>query len=80
MPLLQLATSFRISACVVTSSAVVGSSAISSRGLKDERHRNHDPLALSPRELVRIRPAGARGFGQAHLEHVARALVRRCAV
>ena len=56
----------RICACVVTSSAVVGSSAISSVGLVDERHRDHHALAHAAGELVRVvvdraaRPAGCR--------------------
>ena len=39
---------------MVTSSAVVGSSAISSFGLQDERHRDHHALAHAAGELVRI--------------------------
>ena len=46
--------SFRICACVVTSSAVVGSSAISSRRLERQRHGDHDALALAAGELVRV--------------------------
>ena len=37
---------------MVTSSAVVGSSAISSLGLQDKRHRDHHPLLLPARQLV----------------------------
>ena len=39
---------------MVTSSAVVGSSAISSLGVVGQRGRDHHPLALAARELVRI--------------------------
>jgi hypothetical protein len=39
---------------MVTSSAVVGSSAISSFGLAGERHGDHHALAHAARELVRI--------------------------
>ena len=44
----------RICAWIVTSSAVVGSSAISSAGLAGQRHRDHHALAHAARELVRI--------------------------
>ena len=47
-------SSSRICAWMVTSSAVVGSSAISSCGPAGERHRDHDPLAHAARELVRV--------------------------
>ena len=40
----------RICAWIVTSSAVVGSSAISSAGLHDERHRDHHALAHAARQ------------------------------
>ena len=53
----------RICACVVTSRAVVGSSAISSDGLVDQRHRDHHALPHAAGELVRVvvdAPAGAR--------------------
>ena len=43
----------RISFCTVTSSAVVGSSAISSSGLQRQRNRDADPLALAAGQLVR---------------------------
>ena len=39
---------------MVTSSAVVGSSAMSSVGLVGERHGDHHPLPLAAGELVRI--------------------------
>ena len=44
----------RICAWVVTSSAVVGSSAISRSGSLIERHRDHHALAHAARELVRV--------------------------
>ena len=44
----------RICACTVTSSAVVGSSAMSRLGLAGERHRDHHALAHAAGELVRI--------------------------
>ena len=50
----QLADSSRICAWTVTSSAVVGSSAISSDGIAGERHGDHRALAHAARELVRI--------------------------
>ena len=43
-----------ICAWIVTSSAVVGSSAISSVGVAGERHRDHRALAHAAGELVRI--------------------------
>ena len=46
--------SSRIWACTVTSRAVVGSSAISSVGVVDQRHRDHRPLAHAAGELVRV--------------------------
>ena len=45
-------SSSRICACVVTSSAVVGSSAISSVGIAGQRHRDHRPLAQAAAQLV----------------------------
>jgi hypothetical protein len=48
----------------VTSSAVVGSSAISSR-LAGERHRDHDALAHAAGELVRIGVEPLGGVGDA---------------
>ena len=48
-------SSARICAWIVTSSAVVGSSAISSFGPAGERHRDHRALPLAARELVRER-------------------------
>ena len=46
--------SSRICAWMVTSSAVVGSSAISSLGIAGQRHGDHRALAHAARELVRI--------------------------
>ena len=46
--------SSRICAWMVTSSAVVGSSAIRSFGLQRERHRDHHALAHAAGQLVRI--------------------------
>ena len=54
----------RIWACTVTSSAVVGSSAMSSRGSHDERQREQDALAHAAGQLVRVvARADARGRG-----------------
>ena len=44
----------RICACTVTSSAVVGSSAISSAGVVDQAHRDHRALPHAAGELVRV--------------------------
>ena len=55
----------RICACTVTSSAVVGSSAMSSRGSHDERHREHRALAHATRELVRVVVEPPLGVGDA---------------
>ena len=68
----------RICACTVTSSAVVGSSAMSSRGSHDERHRDHRPLAHAARELVRVvARGGARGSGMpTSVEQLDRACAR----
>ena len=52
-------------ACTDTSSADVGSSAISSRGLEGQRAGDADALALAARELVRV--AVAQVAGQVHL-------------
>ena len=60
----------------MTSSAVVGSSAMSSFGSAGQRHGDHDALLLPARELVRV-GAGATG-GQANLlEEFADPLSRR---
>ena len=47
-------------ACTVTSSAVVGSSAMSSLRPRGERHRDHRALAHAAREVVRIEVDGLR--------------------
>ena len=77
--------SSRIWAWTVTSSAVVGSSAISTLGRQDERHRDHHPLSHAAGELVRILVERAPARGCAQLEHAASArprasvaLLRRC--
>ena len=50
---------------MVTSSAVVGSSAISSFGSQAERHRDHHPLLLAAGELVRVGVEAALRLGHA---------------
>ena len=65
-PACSSATSFRISAWVVTSSAVVGSSAISRTGSSTRGHGDHDALALTARELVRIGGVDALRLRQLH--------------
>ena len=52
-------------ACVVTSSAVVGSSAIRTSGFGGDRHRDHHALTHSAGELVRIAVEAARRRGDA---------------
>ena len=56
VPVFSLSSSIRSRICawMVTSSAVVGSSAISTCGSHDERHGDHHALAHAARELVRI--------------------------
>ena len=67
----------RICAWMVTSSAVVGSSAMISDGLAHQRHGDHHALAQAARELVRILPEPARRRRNADaLEQVHRALAR----
>ena len=61
------AISLRICACVVTSSAVVGSSAISRRGSRASAMAIIDALALTAGKLVRVGCAMLRGVGQADL-------------
>ena len=69
--------SSRICACTVTSSAVVGSSAISSLGSLIERHRDHHALAHAARELVRVAvDAPARIGDPDQAEHLDRAVAR----
>ena len=46
--------SFRICAWIVTSRAVVGSSAMSSFGLAGQRHGDHDTLTHTAGQLMRI--------------------------
>ena len=72
-------SSSRICAWMVTSSAVVGSSAMRSLGLHDERHGDHDALPHAARELVGIFLHPPLGVGDVHeLEHLDR-LVHRVA-
>ena len=61
------ASSARICACTVTSSAVVGSSAIKQVRLVGERHRDHDALALAAGQLMRIALQPGFGIGNADL-------------
>ena len=51
---------------MVTSSAVVGSSAISSFGLQAQRHGDHHALAHAAGELVRIVVHARFGVGDVH--------------
>ena len=51
---------------MVTSSAVVGSSAISSAGSSTSAVGDHDALALPARDLVRVDVDQALGLGQVH--------------
>ena len=75
---LSSARSFRICACTVTSSAVVGSSAMKQVGLVGERHGDHHALALPARELVRIGVEPALGVADAdEVEQLERARPRR---
>ena len=68
----------RICACVVTSSAVVGSSAISRLGWQDERHGDHGALAHAAAQLEGIGVDAPLGLGDAdlsqHLDGLLRAL------
>ena len=50
----------------MTSSAVVGSSAMSSFGLAGERHGDHRPLPHAARKFVRILPGAALGVRHLH--------------
>ena len=56
-------SSARICSCVVTSSAVVGSSASSSLRPRGDRHRDHHPLAHAAAELVRVGARRCAGDG-----------------
>ena len=60
-------SSFRICACTVTSSAVVGSSAIKQVRLVRQRHGDHHALALAAGELMRIAAQPPRRIGNADL-------------
>ena len=73
--------SSRICACTVTSSAVVGSSAIKHLRAARERHRDHDALAHAARELMRIllEPLHRRGNADL-LEQLDGALVEQCSL
>ena len=67
-----------ICACTVTSSAVVGSSAIEQIGLVGERHGDHHALALAAGELMRIALEPALRIGNADLgQHLDGARARR---
>jgi len=50
---------------MVTSNAVVGSSAMRSRGLQASAHRNHDALTHAARQLMRIFTDAPRRLGNA---------------
>ena len=64
------ASRWMIWASSVTSSAVVGSSAIRRSGPAEQRHRDRDPLAHAARELMRVVVDPARGIGDADpLQH-----------
>ena len=68
----SVSTRSRICCWIVTSSAVVGSSAISTRGEVESAHRDHHPLQHPARELVRIGALDPLGVGQPDLaEHLA---------
>ena len=70
--------SLRISACTVTSSAVVGSSATSSGGSQRQRLGDHRPLPLAARQLVRVRVDAPLGIGDLdQLEQLDRPLAGR---
>ena len=65
-----------ICACTVTSSAVVGSSAIRTSRVQRERHRDHDALAHAAGELVRVvvDPLPAAGMRTRSISSTARCL------
>ena len=74
-------SSSMICAWVVTSSAVVASSAISSFGSAGECDRDHHALAHAARELVRVLLESLAAAGQSHeLEQLERAVARGAAV
>ena len=60
----RLSTSSRICCWIVTSSAVVGSSAIEHARRRRQRHRDHDALEHAARELVRERVRDPLGIGE----------------
>ena len=60
-------SSFRICACVVTSSAVPGSSAIEQTRFGEQRHRDQHALPHPARQHDRIGPGDALGIGHANL-------------
>ncbi len=71
-------SSSRICACTVTSSAVVGSSAISTLRLAGDRHRDHDALPHAARQLMRVLVEALRWRGNADLlEQLDRAPIER---
>ena len=67
----------RICAWIVTSSAVVGSSAISSLRIARQRHRDHHPLLLPAGHLVRIGIDPLLGLRDADLARTARSSAAR---
>ena len=72
-------SSAMICACTVTSSAVVGSSAIKQIGLVGERHGDHDALALAAGQLMRIAAEPALRIGNADLARAPRWCAARAA-
>ena len=71
--------SSRIWAWIVTSSAVVGSSAMSSSGFGDEGHRDHHPLAHAARQLVRVARPRAPASGMPTCSSISTARSQRLA-
>ncbi len=69
-------SSARICAWIVTSSAVVGSSAISTLRLAGERDRDHHALAQAAGELMWDSRSGARGAGAGRPARAPRARAR----
>ena len=77
-------SSWSTCACTITSSAVVGSSAIDQLGRARERHRDHHALTLTARELVRVvvalaAPAGRPARGDPWRARTPGAGARDCA-
>ena len=63
---------------MVTSSAVVGSSAISSAGRQSDRHGDHGALAQTARQLVGVLSEATLGRSHAdHAEQLERGRARR---